>query len=99
MTIPKMFSTKDQGLVLNTSFSAEDYVVSAANKACRMLSYLKRPLVASTYGICLPLYTIFVRAHLEYAMQTSRSIPRRRGIGKGAETRSDACQMASARPV
>ncbi len=99
MTFPKIFSSKDLGLVLNTRVSAEDYVVSAANKACRMLSYLKRPLVASTYGICLPLYTIFVRAHLQYAMQTSRSTPRRRGIGKGAETRSDARQMASPRPV
>ncbi len=99
LTIPKVSSTKDLRIILNTRVSAEDNVVSTANKACRVLIYLKRPFVAPTSSICLPLYTIFVQAHLEHAIQESHSIPRRGGIGKGADTRADARQMASARPV
>ncbi len=41
-TMPKVSTTKALGIVLNTRLSAEDNVVSAANKARRMLFYLKR---------------------------------------------------------
>ncbi len=42
-TIPKVSTTKDMGIVLNARLSAEDNVVSAANKARRMPFYQKRP--------------------------------------------------------
>ncbi len=42
-TIPTVTTTKDLGIVLNTWLSAEDNVVSTANKARRMLFYLKDP--------------------------------------------------------
>ncbi len=54
-TLPTVSTTKDLGIVLNTRLSAEDNVVSAANKARRMLFYLKRSFVAITPGIFLPL--------------------------------------------
>ncbi len=39
-------TTKDLGIVLNTRLSAEENVISAANKARRMLFLLKRSLAA-----------------------------------------------------
>ncbi len=43
------------GIVLNTRLSAKDNVASAANKAHRMLNYLKRSFVARTPKIFLSL--------------------------------------------
>ncbi len=43
--------------VFNTRVRAEDNVVSAANKARRMLFYLKRTFAALTPRVFLPLYT------------------------------------------
>ncbi len=40
-TIPTVSTPKDLGIVLNTSLSAEDNVVSATNKTRWMLFYLK----------------------------------------------------------
>ncbi len=44
--IPTVSTTKALAIVLNTRLSAEDHFVSAANKACRMLFYLKRSFAA-----------------------------------------------------
>ncbi len=52
------------GIVLNARLSTEDNVVSAANKARRMLYYLKRSFVALTPNIFLSLYKTLIRAHL-----------------------------------
>ncbi len=41
-TTPKVPTTKDLDIVLNTRLSAEDNVASAANKVRRMLVYLTR---------------------------------------------------------
>ncbi len=41
-TIPKVSTTKDLRIVLNTRLGAKDDVVSATNKVRRMLLYLKR---------------------------------------------------------
>ncbi len=68
-TIPTVCTTKDLGIVLNTRLSAEDNIVSAANKACRMLFYLKRSFVALIPKLFLPLYKTFIRLHLEYVIQ------------------------------
>ncbi len=54
--------------VLNTRLSAEDNVISAANKARRMLFYLKRYFGTLTTSIFLRLYKAFIRPHLEYAI-------------------------------
>ncbi len=67
-TIPKVSTAKDLRKVLNTKLSAEDDVVSAAIKAQRMLFYLKRPFAALIPSDLRPLYGIFIRPHLEYAI-------------------------------
>ncbi len=53
-TIPTVTTTKDLEIVLNTRLSAEDNVVSAANKALRMLFYLKLSFAALTPYILSP---------------------------------------------
>ncbi len=73
-TLPTVSTTKDLGIVLNTRLSDEDNVVSAANKARRMLFYLIRPFAALTPSIFLPLYKTFIRPHLEYAIQATHPI-------------------------
>ncbi len=69
-TLPAVSTTKDLGTVLNTMLS----VVSAANKARRMLFYLKRSSAALTPSIFLPLYKTSFRPHLEYAIQATHPI-------------------------
>ncbi len=44
----------DLGIVLNTRLSAEDNVVSTANKALRVVFYLIRPFATLTPTIFLP---------------------------------------------
>ncbi len=53
-TIPIVSTTKDLGICLNTRRSSEDNVVSADNKTCRMLFYLKQSSAALTPSIFLP---------------------------------------------
>ncbi len=62
-TIPKVSTTKGLGIVLNTRLSTENNVVSAANKARRMLFYLKRSFATLTPSIFLPLYN-FSSGHI-----------------------------------
>ncbi len=73
-TPPTVSTTKDLGIVLNTRLSAEDNVVSAANKASWMLFYLKRSFATLTPSIFLPLYKTFIRPHLEYAIQATHPV-------------------------
>ncbi len=73
-TIPTVCTTKDLGTVLNTKLSAEDNVVSAANKASTMQYYLKQTFAPLTPSIFLPLYEKFTRSHLKYAVQASSPI-------------------------
>ncbi len=98
-TIPNVSTTKDLRMVLNTRLSVEDNVVSAANKARRMLFYLKRSFAALTPSIFRPLCNMFIQPYLEYAIQATHPISRGRGIGKGAEARSEIRERASACPV
>ncbi len=60
-TIPTVSTTKDLGIFLNTRLIAEDNVVSAANKARRMLFCLKRSFAALNPNIFLPLNKTFVK--------------------------------------
>ncbi len=62
------------GIVLDTRLSTEDNVVSAANKARRMLFYLKRSFAALTPNIFLPLYKTFIQPHLECAIEETHPI-------------------------
>ncbi len=73
-SISKVSTTKDQRFVLNNRLSVEDNVVSAANKARRMLFYLKRSFPALTPSIFLSLYNVFIRPHLQYAIQATHPI-------------------------
>ncbi len=57
-TIPKASTTKCLGIILNTRLSAEDNVVSVANKACKMLFYLKRSFAALTSNIPPPVQNV-----------------------------------------
>ncbi len=100
-TIPNVATTKDLGIVLNTRLSAEDNVVSAANKARRMLFYLKRSFAALTPSIFPLLYKILIRSHVKYAIQATHPIPPCRGIGKGGEARgrASACSIWSSAPT
>ncbi len=59
--MPKVSTNKDLEIVLNASLSAEDNVVSAANKARKMLFYLKRSF-ALTANIFSPLVQNFYPA-------------------------------------
>ncbi len=54
--------------------TAEDNVVSAANKARRILFYLKRSFAALAPRIFLRLHKTFIRPHLEYAIQATHPI-------------------------
>ncbi len=89
-TIPTVTTTKDPGIILNTRLSAEDNVVSAANKAHRMPFYLKRSFAALTPSIFLSLLKEFYPAAswIYYSSIPSHPISRRRGIGKCADARS-----------
>ncbi len=61
-TIPKDSTTKDLGIILNPRFSAEYYVFSVANKARRMLFYMKRSFAALTPSVFSSL-TQFLSGH------------------------------------
>ncbi len=73
-TLPTVATTKDLGIVLTTTLSAEDNVVNAANKARGMLFYLKRSFAVLTPSIFLPLHKTFIRPHLEYAIRATHPI-------------------------
>ncbi len=53
--ILKVSTTEDLGIVLNTRHSAEDNVITAAYKACKIMLYLKRSFATLTPSVFLPL--------------------------------------------
>ncbi len=65
--------TRAQGIVLNTMFSAEDNIVSAANKANQILLYLHQSFA-----------TVFLCPCLEYTIQATPPILSRdvKALGK-----------------
>ncbi len=100
-TLPTVSTTKDLGIILNTRLSAEDNVVSSANKALGMLFYLKRSFAALTLSIFLPLYKTSIRPNLEYDIQATHPIQCRdaEAPGKGAKACSELRERASQCPV
>ncbi len=76
VTSPPQFIRIDLGIVLNANLRAEDNTVSTANKASRMLFYLRRSFAALTSSAFPPVYKILILPHLEYAIQTSHPILR-----------------------
>ncbi len=96
-TLPTVSTTKDMGIVLNIR-------LSAANKAHKMLFYLKRSFTALTPpSIFLALYKTFIRPHLEYTFRrpipSDDPMPRRRGTGKVSKACSEVRERASLCPV
>ncbi len=83
---------------LNTRLSAEDNVVSAANKARWMLFHLKRSFEALTPYFFLLLYKAFNRPRLQYSIQVTHPILCRdvEALKKGAEARSEVRERTSA---
>ncbi len=78
-TIPTVTTIEYLGIVLNTRLSAQDNVVSGANKARRMLFYLRRSFTILAPSIFILLYKAFIRPHLKYATQASSHILSRDG--------------------
>ncbi len=61
----------DQDIKMNAAFTTSANVLTAANKARGLLYFIKRSFTCLTKEILLPLYSTFVRPHLEYAIQTN----------------------------
>ncbi len=59
------------GLIVNSAFTPSANVLTAANKARRMLYFIKRSFTFLTKEIFVPLYSALVRPHLEYAIQAN----------------------------
>ncbi len=61
----------DMGIAVNSAFTPSVNVLTAANKARRMLYFIKRSVTCLTKEIFLLLYRALVRPHPEYAIQTN----------------------------
>ncbi len=59
------------GITVNSAFTLAANVLTAANKARRMLYFIKMSFTCLTKEICVPLYGAFLRPHLEYAIQAN----------------------------
>jgi hypothetical protein len=68
-SIPVCSSTKDLGIMLDSSFTPSAQCFSAANKARRSLFLIRRSFENITPKLFLPLFSAMVRPHLEYAVQ------------------------------
>ncbi len=60
---------KDLGVTIASNLKFSQQCVDAANKANRMLGFIKRNVSFKNKDVTLPLYTSLVRPHLEYAVQ------------------------------
>ncbi len=60
---------KDFGVSVASSFKFSQQCKDAAGKANRMPGFINRNISFKTKDVILPLYTSFVRPHLEYAVQ------------------------------
>ncbi len=65
-SLKKCEQSNDLGITVNAA-----NVLAAANKARGMLYFLKRSLTCLTEEIFVPLYSVLVRLHLEYAIQAN----------------------------
>ncbi len=60
--------TKDLGVKIASNLKFSQQCVDAANKANKMLGFIKRNFLFKNKDVILPLYTSLVRHHLEYAV-------------------------------
>ncbi len=62
---------RDQGVPLDTAFTASAHCIEAANTARRLLFLVRRSLCELSKTAFTPLYCGLVRPHLEYAMEAN----------------------------
>ncbi len=60
---------KDLGVKIASNLKFSQQCVDAANKANRMLGFIKRNFSFKNKDVILALYTSLVRPHLEYVVQ------------------------------
>ena len=60
---------KDLGVTITSNLKFTQQCINSANKANRMLGFIKRNFTYKSKDIILPLYLSLVRPHLEYAVQ------------------------------
>ena len=68
---------RDLGVIMREDFKPEGQCVAAANKARSALHQLRRAVTSRDPEVLLPLYKVYVRPHLEYAVQAWRPSLRR----------------------
>ncbi len=61
--------TKDLGVKIASNLKFLQQCIDAANRANRMLGFIKRNFLFKEKYVILPLYNSLVRLHLEYAVQ------------------------------
>ncbi len=60
---------KDLGVRIASNLKFSQQCIDAANKANRMLGFIKRNFLFKNKDVILPLYNSLVKLHLEYAVQ------------------------------
>ena len=64
-----MNSEKDLGVIVSNNLRPREQCISAANRANRVLGFIKRTVTNRTKDVILRLYLALVRPHLDYAVQ------------------------------
>ena len=60
---------KDLGVIIHETFKPSQQCLEAAKRANRALFQLLRTVLSRDARVLIPLYTVYVRPHLEYAVQ------------------------------
>ncbi len=60
---------KDLGVKIASNLKFLHQCIDAANKANRMLGFIKRNFLFKNKDVIFPLYISLIRSHLEYAVQ------------------------------
>ncbi len=71
ISIKLLDSTKDLGITIDSSFKPSIHCAQAFKRAHAALFLIRGSLVTLTPEIFIPLFSILVRSHLEYAIQAS----------------------------
>jgi len=65
-------SVRDLGVTITDVFTPSANIVIATQRARTMMFLIRRSFCHITPDILIPLYSCFVRVHLEYAIQATR---------------------------
>ncbi len=68
-----MWAKQWPGLTVNAAFTPSANVLAPVNKTRGMLFFIKRSFTCLKNKIFIPLYSVLVRPHLEYAIQANCS--------------------------